>query len=91
MLSYLFCILADLYLFSYFPFVVTSVVTGRRVTATPNEGIGAGAKVAIFSQLFVTASTFRVDALVMRLFGSLFSFQVFYFSANKILAAHYQT
>jgi hypothetical protein len=70
---------------------LTPVVTGRRVTATPNEGIGAGAKVAIFSQLFVTASTFRVDALVMRLFGSLFSFQVFYFSANKILAAHYQT
>ena len=35
------------------------------MTASPNEGIGAGAKVAIFSQLFVTASTFRVDALVM--------------------------
>ena len=29
MLSYLFCILADLYLFSYFPFVVTTVVTGK--------------------------------------------------------------
>jgi hypothetical protein len=57
--------LSDLYLFSYFPFVVTPVVTGRRVAASPNEGIGAGAKVAILSQLFVTASTFRVDALVI--------------------------
>ena len=28
--------------------VVTPVVTGRRVTPTANEGIGAGAKVAIF-------------------------------------------
>jgi len=27
---------------------VTAVVTGRRVTPTANEGIGAGAKIAIF-------------------------------------------
>jgi len=43
---------------------ITRVVTGRRATPSASEGIEDGAKVAIFSQLFVTASTFRVDALV---------------------------
>jgi len=60
-----------IFLFSLFS-CVTPVVTGRRVTASPNEGIDAGAKVAIFSQLFVTASTFRVDALVRQFFIQFF-------------------
>jgi len=63
MLSYLFCILADLYLFSYFPFVVTRVVTGRRATPSASEGIEDGAKVAIFSN-FCDSFDVPVDALV---------------------------
>ena len=47
-------------------------MTGRRAAPSASEGIGAGAKVAIFSQIFVTASTFRVDALVMLYFSSFF-------------------
>jgi hypothetical protein len=59
---------------------ITPVMTGNGQT-------GAG----VAQARPVTGLIFRVDALVMRLFGSLFSFQAFYSSVNKIPAAHYQT
>lgn len=42
-------------------------MTGRRAAPSASEGIGAGKKVADFSQLFLPVSTFRVDTLVMAL------------------------